>query len=122
MKRRTIQLKDAEKEIVLDSFSTAFDKEFNEEILNINVDLSQDGFLALEDFYKEFNIEVEGKEIVLKDKLFKGIITAKELEELENIALVKYSGIKLEELTAFYLYSNREERERLVKCISQQLV
>lgn len=122
MKTRKINLEEADKDMVIDSFLKAFDNETKEEIFSIDLDFSQDGFSALEDFYKEFNKEVEEKEKALQKNLCKGVITLNELEDLENIALVKYKGIKLEEISNFYLFSNREEREKLVLCLSSELV
>jgi hypothetical protein len=122
IKTKTMNLQDAEKEMVLNTFLETFDKEYKEEIFSIDADFSQDGFVALADFHKEFNKEVHGQEIILHQKLTKGVITIGEMEELENIALLKYRGIKLEEVSDFYKFSNRKEREKLVVCLSEELV
>jgi hypothetical protein len=122
IKTKTMNLQDAEKEMVLNTFLETFDKEYKEEIFSIDADFSQDGFAALADFHKEFNKEVHEQEIILHQKLTKGVITIGEMEELENIALLKYRGIKLEEVSDFYKFSNRKEREKLVVCLSEELV
>lgn len=93
-------------EKLLDNFETTFDKEFNNELFVINPQSNEDGFLALEEFYEEFNKETEDREIFLQNRFCNGVITKKEFEELESIAIIKYPEIKFEEIADFYKFSN----------------
>lgn len=99
-------IKDLDMEKLLDNFETTFDKEFNNELFVINPQSNEDGFLALEEFYEEFNKETEDREIFLQNRFCNGVITKKEFEELESIAIIKYPEIKFEEIADFYKFSN----------------
>jgi len=107
-------------EDVLNNLDVQFEKEFREELFIVESDIQDDGFDALKDFYNGFNSEVQEREECLQAKLYRNVITIKEFEELEAIAVVKYPEVKFGEIEDFYrmTYSKSDEIERIV--ISKQ--
>ena len=103
-------------EDVLNNLDVQFEKEFREELFIVESDIQDDGFDALKDFYNGFNSEVQEREECLQAKLYRNVITIKEFEELEAIAVVKYPEVKFDEIEDFYrmTYSKSDEIERIV--------
>ena len=103
-------------EDVLNNLDVQFEKEFREELFIVESDIQDDGFDALKDFYNGFNSEVQEREECLQAKLYRNVITIKEFEELEAIAVVKYPEVKFGEIEDFYrmTYSKSDEIERIV--------
>jgi hypothetical protein len=120
MEMRKLKLQEADKEVVLNNFLETFDKECEVEVFGIDPDFATNGFYTLDEFYLEFNKDVKEREINLQHKLCNSVMLREEYEELEEIALVKYPGITLDEVENFYLFCNTNEREELARDLSNE--
>ena len=119
---RKNRLHKEDKDKVLDNFLEMFDKECSEEVLTASFNPDDEGFSALDDFYSDYNDQIKESESLLVLKLCKGVITSNEMKELESIALIKYAGLKLDEVYDFYIYVTKKEKEILSVSLAEVLI
>lgn len=116
MKRINTILSDAEIKAILHEFDYIFENEVNSQRLPLISDFITEYYPELDDFYIFFEHETEKKERELQERLYNKVITEKEYDELEEIAMVKYPEIPADEICNFYIFShpNNDDNKRLI--------
>jgi hypothetical protein len=122
MEMRKNRLHKDDKDKVLDNFLAIFDNECSKEMMAYEINSDDEGFSALDDFYSDYKDQIKESESLLVLKLCKGVITSNEMKELESIALIKYAGLRLDEVYDFYLYVSKKEKEILSVSLSEVLI
>jgi len=116
MKRNNKVLSETEIKAILHEFDYIFENEVNRQRLPLISDFIAEYYPDLDDFYIFFEHETELKERILQDKLYNNVITEKEYDELEEIAMIKYPEIPADEISNFYIFShpNNDDNKRLI--------